>query len=67
MSHEDLKKRKRSHYGFSLEYRTRWLVVPHVQDMARALTYHRADNDCYNHMNNSVYSFLFVLSIFSTL
>ncbi len=38
----ELKGRKRSDYGFALEYRTRW-----------------SDNDMYNHMNNSVYSFLF--------
>ncbi|KAI9759204.1 MAG: hypothetical protein M4579_002491 [Chaenotheca gracillima] len=42
MSFQELKKRLRSDYGFSLEYRTRW-----------------SDNDMYDHMNNSVYSFLY--------
>jgi len=42
MSHGELKKRKRSDYGYFLEYRTRW-----------------SDNDMYDHMNNSIYNFLY--------
>ncbi|PQE32872.1 thioesterase superfamily protein [Rutstroemia sp. NJR-2017a WRK4] len=42
MSHTELKKRKRSDYGYLLEYRTRW-----------------SDNDMYDHMNNSIYNFLY--------
>lgn len=42
MAHKELLKRRRSDYGFHLEYRTRW-----------------SDNDMYDHMNNSIYSFLF--------
>ncbi|RDW79888.1 thioesterase superfamily protein-like protein [Coleophoma cylindrospora] len=42
MSIAELKLRRRSDYGFILEYRTRW-----------------SDNDMYDHMNNSVYNFLY--------
>jgi len=42
MSYGELKKRRRSDYGYTLEYRTRW-----------------SDNDMYDHMNNSIYNFLF--------
>ncbi|KAG8631595.1 hypothetical protein KVT40_000735 [Elsinoe batatas] len=42
MSQDELKKRRRSDYGFTLEYRTRW-----------------SDNDMYDHLNNSIYYFLF--------
>ncbi|KAF1982478.1 hypothetical protein K402DRAFT_466773 [Aulographum hederae CBS 113979] len=42
MAQAELKARKRSDYGFHLEYRTRW-----------------SDNDMYDHMNNSIYYFLF--------
>jgi len=42
MSQIELKKRKRSDYGFLLDYRLRW-----------------SDNDMYDHMNNSIYNFLF--------
>ncbi|MCJ1453671.1 hypothetical protein MMC28_004019 [Mycoblastus sanguinarius] len=42
MASAQLKQRRKTDYGFHLEYRTRW-----------------SDNDMYDHMNNSVYSFLF--------
>jgi len=42
MSQRELKARKRTDYGYILDYRTRW-----------------SDNDMYDHMNNSIYNFLF--------
>ena len=42
MALAELKTRRRDHYKFLLEYRTRWM-----------------DNDMYDHMNNSVYYYLY--------
>jgi acyl-CoA thioester hydrolase len=56
----DLKNRRRKDYGYVLEYRTRWYVKDWVfTELANAIS--RSDNDMYDHMNNSIYNFLYDL------
>lgn len=66
MAYGDLKKRCRADYGFHLDYRTRWypdtaLLLPFYSwSITRQL---RSDNDMYDHLNNSIYSFLYAASL----
>lgn len=56
------RRRKRSDYGYHLDYRTRWLVGPSQAATERSRQTDsqtsRSDNDVYYHMNNGIYSFL---------
>jgi acyl-CoA thioester hydrolase len=59
---EDLackRKRTRNDYVYHLEYRTRWFAIQWpIAIVGTVLIKYRSDNDVYDHMNNSVYSFL---------
>jgi acyl-CoA thioester hydrolase len=62
MAYADLKKRLRSDYGFHLDYRTRWYpkTARVLAFIAMSMTSrYRSDNDMYDHLNNSIYSFLY--------
>jgi len=60
MSHQELKQRRRTDYGYTKDYRTRWYaqLSPLFSVTAIDLFLSRSDNDMYDHMNNSVYNFL---------
>lgn len=56
-----LKRRTREDYRYILEYRTRWygLLRPFAGLSLELTSEGRSDNDMYDHMNNSIYNFLY--------
>jgi len=61
MALTDIKSRRRKDYGYSMEYRTRWQGprCSHISKEEISNYIFRSDNDMYDHMNNSIYYFLF--------
>ncbi|TVY84325.1 hypothetical protein LSUE1_G000985 [Lachnellula suecica] len=60
MASKDLKGRRKQDYLYFLDYRTRWYDHIHRCEGNQLIGgMFRSDNDMYDHLNNSIYNFLY--------